>query len=130
MLPNDGKFVLIVEDDISSVEVLGQYLEFLNVKYFVLADGSHILDVIKGFPRVDVIFLDLDLASQNGYEVFKTIRSDTKWNQIPVVVYTSHTDQKSQARQAGFHSFLGKPLNSKAFPMQLQNILSNEPVWD
>ena len=126
---NDGG-VIIVEDDVYSVEVLGQFLELLGVKYHVIDHGDGILEAMYSFSRVDAIFVDLELSDQNGYNVLKVIRSDNRWNLVPVVAYTSHTHQKSQAREAGFHSFLGKPLNSNLFPNQLRLILSNEPVWD
>ncbi|SRR5258708_7972742 len=126
----DSKFVIIVEDDISSVEVLGQFLTFLGIHYHVIPDGSNILGVIEKFPNVDAVFLDLELSKENGYTILSTIRSNVKLDRIPVIAYTSHTSQKHQARQAGFHSFLGKPLDSIAFPNQLQSILNNQPVWD
>src|SRR5258708_17809769 len=130
MKNNDEKSVIIVEDDISSVEVLGQFLTFLGIQYHVIPDGLNILGDMENFPRVDIIFLDLEVSKQSGYTILKTIRSNIKWDIIPVVAYTSHTDQKHRARQAGFHSFLGKPLNSFAFSTQLQKILNDQPVWD
>jgi hypothetical protein len=33
-------------------------------------------------------------------------------------------------REAGFHSFLGKPLNVGRFPNLLRRILSGQPVWE
>jgi CheY-like chemotaxis protein len=130
MQPGEEILVVIVEDDLYSIEILGQFLELLDIKYHVLADIPHILDEIDVFSKVDAIFVDLELATLNGYEVLQTIRSNIKWDLVPVVAYTSNTHLKSQAREVGFHSFLGKPLNSEAFPEQLRNILNDQPVWE
>lgn len=130
MVAGAGKFVIIVDDDNSSAEVLGQFLRFMGLEYHVTANGGDIVELLMSFSKVDIIFLDLDLSIQSGYDVLKIIRGSKRWDAIPVVGYTSHTDQKSQAREAGFHSFLSKPLDSNAFPQQLENILSNEHVWD
>src|SRR5258708_38512428 len=83
MKTNDGKFVIIVEDDISSVEVLGQFLTFLGIQYHVIPDGFNILGVLEKFPSVDAIFLDIELSRQNGYTILSTIRSNVKWDRIP-----------------------------------------------
>jgi CheY-like chemotaxis protein len=126
----DRIFAIIVEDDYSSVEVLAQFLEFLGIQFHVVPQGIDILAVVQKFAAVNVIFLDLELAGHNGYTVLNSIRSNPSLDSIPVVAYTSHTDQKSRAYKAGFHSFLAKPLDGIAFPNQLRRILSNEAVWD
>jgi CheY-like chemotaxis protein len=48
---------------------------------------------------------------------------------VPIVAYTAHTSEIVDARDAGFHSFLGKPLSSAKFAAQLADILDNRPVW-
>src|SRR5579859_4694851 len=126
----DGGFVVIVEDDTYSIEVLGHFLEIRNITYHVCADREAVIAAMQSFPVVDAVFVDLELSSHDGYEVLKVIKNSMLWNQIPIVAYTSHTHQKSQARDAGFHSFLGKPLDSNVFPDQLHRNLNNQPVWD
>src|SRR5579859_6020645 len=111
----EGIFAVIVDDDSYSVEVLGQYLQFSGVHYHAIADGKNILEKIKGFSKVNIIFVDLELADQSGYHILRSIRSEPAWDAIPVVAYTSHIHEKYRAQQAGFHSFLGKPLNSGIF---------------
>lgn len=125
-----GIFAVIVEDDPYSVEVLGQYLQFSGVQYQAVADGTNILEKLKGFAKIDIIFVDLELTGQSGYGVLRAIRSEAAWDAVPVVAYTSHIHDKYLAQQAGFHSFLGKPLKSDVFPSQLNAILNNERIWD
>ncbi len=48
---------------------------------------------------------------------------------IPIVAYTVHISEINMARQVGFHSFLGKPLDMDSFPHHLSQILSGEGVW-
>ena len=130
MNQSDGKFVVIIDDDASSVEVLGQFLTFLGIQYYAIFDSFDVLGSMEKIQDIDAIFLDLEFSRQNGYSVLKTIRRNMKWDRIPIVAYTSHTSQKYQAREAGFHSFLGKPLDSVACPTQLQKIINNQAVWD
>jgi CheY-like chemotaxis protein len=130
MSADPGRFALIVEDDSYSVEILGQYLQLLGVDYRAVSDGKSILEKMNAFSRIDLVFIDLELVGQSGYNVLTSIRSETRWDGVPIVAYTSHIHEKYRAREAGFHSFLGKPLNSSVFPIQLRRMLNNEPVWD
>jgi hypothetical protein len=45
------------------------------------------------------------------------------------VAYTVHVSEINTVYQMGFHSFLGKPLDSDLFPDQLARILRGERVW-
>jgi CheY-like chemotaxis protein len=130
MSTHSNGLVIIVEDDEYSVEVLGHFLETGDIKYHVCTDTQEVISALQTYPEVDAIFVDLELSEENGYDILKAIQNRAKWDAVPVVAYTSHTYQKSQARDAGFHSFLGKPLNSAVFFDQLQRILNKQQVWD
>lgn len=123
-------YAVIVEDDQYSVDVLTNLLSRLKITYKSVVDGSRIINVIKELPRVDVVFLDLELPVSTGYEVFHTLKANQELSHIPVVAYTSHTNEKATARKLGFSGFLSKPLNGGEFPLQLERILKREPVWE
>lgn len=126
----EGKTALIIEDDYTSILVMQQLLKQLNIEYEVIQDSSNIgnkLDVVK-VP--DVIFLDLEMPASNGYTVLQFIQRDARFDNIPVVAYTTHISHLNDARDAGFHSFLGKPIDGRQFPNNLEKILSGKPVWE
>ncbi|HRF96790.1 MAG TPA: response regulator, partial [Aggregatilineales bacterium] len=78
----------------------------------------------------DVIFLDLEMPQSNGYSVLEYIQRAPQLANIPVVAYTTHTSHLNNAKNAGFHSFLGKPIDGRRFPAMLEKILNGEPVWE
>jgi CheY-like chemotaxis protein len=121
---------VVVEDDTPSADVLTDLLRQLEINYTVLLDGSSIIAAMHQFGRVDVVFLDLEMPNSTGYQVLADIQALPDFAGIPVVAYTSHTSEMSNARKAGFHSFLGKPLRGKVFANLLAKILDREPVWD
>jgi DNA-binding NtrC family response regulator len=129
-MPTNQDFAIIVEDDAYSVEVLGHFLEEAGLQYKVFEDAESVYRAAQSSPSVAIFFVDLELSTENGYDILKTIQDQSPWRGVPVVAYTSHLHQKSQARQSGFHSFLGKPLDPTLFPNQLQRMLNNQPVWD
>ena len=65
----------------------------------------------------------------NGYEILTMIHADPYFDGVPVVAYTTHLSHMNEARNAGFHSYLGKPIDKRAFPGQLSDILHGQPVW-
>jgi CheY-like chemotaxis protein len=121
---------VIVEDDTSSADVLTDLLEQLEINYTVLSDGNSVIMALRQFETVHVVFLDLEMPNSTGYQVLEAIQSEPDLADIPVVAYTSHISEMSNARKAGFHSFLGKPLRGKVFADLLGKILDNQPVWD
>jgi CheY-like chemotaxis protein len=124
-----GIHALIVEDDASSVDVLIDLFRQLKVSYTTLFDNRNVVPMMQQLGKVDVVFLDLEMPNNNGYEVLSAIREIPEFAAIPVVAYTSHNSEMANARDAGFHSFLGKPLRGKEFAEQLAKILNHESVW-
>jgi len=124
----EGVSAIIIEDDQLSVEVLQSLLEQSSVISTIIS--SNVLEHLHSIPIPHIIFLDLEMPHKSGYEVIEYLQSDPDLANVPVVAYTTHTSHMNEAREAGFHSFLGKPLKRQHFPKQLQRILSGEPVWE
>jgi CheY-like chemotaxis protein len=78
---------------------------------------------------VDVVFLDLEMPDIDGYAVLEILKSDNRFDTVPIVAHTVHFGEINNAQHVGFHSFLGKPLNIDRFPDQLARILIGEHVW-
>jgi two-component system cell cycle response regulator DivK len=122
--------VVIVEDDQYSIDILGNLLSRFRIPYTSISDADQVMRALKRFSRVDVIFLDLELPRIDGYAVFDAIRAEADFNRIPVIAYTSHTNEMTVTRERGFQGFLSKPLQGNEFPEQLDRILQGEGVWE
>lgn len=126
----DGVHALIIEDDQVSVDVLQSLLDQLKVTSSVVAGNSQIGKTLRKVERPDVIFLDLEMPGYNGYEVLDMLRDDEEFEGVPIVAYTTHISHMNDARNAGFNSFLGKPLDRYSFGDNLTRILRGESVWE
>lgn len=120
---------LIIEDDRSSIGVLRSLLDQLLISSTVIADTHNVEDHIATVNQPDIVFLDLEMPKNNGYAVLEMLRNNDKYDDVPIIAYTTHTSHLNQARDAGFDSLLGKPLDSRAFPEQLERILNGESIW-
>lgn len=120
---------LIIDDDPQNVEVLARLLAMNGVTYTAILDGSELESSLFGVEQIDVIFLDLELPRQNGYDVYADLRSRLG-ETPPIVACTVHSNEISVTRQMGFDGFISKPIHPGRFPSQLAHILNGEPVWD
>jgi two-component system cell cycle response regulator DivK len=125
-----GMHALIIEDEQTSIDVLQNLLNQLDVGSSVIYGGMEIGEHIRQAARPDVIFLDLEMPGHNGYEVLEMIRAEAEFDGVPVVAYTTHLSHMNDARRAGFDGFLGKPLHRGEFADNLTRILNGESVWE
>jgi len=121
---------LIIDDNANNLGVLAELLSIEGVNYTKVQDPRKLDAALKPLSKVDVVFLDLEMPGINGYEVLDQLKADARFNGVPVVAYTVHVSEINQARNFGFDSFLGKPLDPDRFPDQIRRILNGESVWE
>jgi two-component system cell cycle response regulator DivK len=120
---------LIVDDDRNNLSILAEMLSFEGIEYTQVQNPAQLDDVLQKLKKVDIIFLDLELPVLNGYQLLEKFKNDARYASVPVVAYTVHVSEINHARQLGFHSFIGKPLDAELFPQQVARILNGERVW-
>jgi two-component system cell cycle response regulator DivK len=123
-------YAVIIEDNKVDSEVLQRLLAQNGVQFGVLTHGRGILAELANHPHPTVVFLDLVMPGASGYEVLNVLKAEPAYRDTMVVAYSSRASDMKLAREAGFHSFLGKPLKSGVFRDQLQRILNGESVWE
>lgn len=120
---------LIIDDNSDNLGVLAQLLNDEGVDCTQINHPGQLNSVLETAPKFDVIFLDLEMPQFDGFQVLDMIKSHPRQQGSPVVAYTVHVSEINVAREHGFDSFLGKPLDSDQFPNQLAKILNGQAVW-
>ena len=95
-----------------------------------LNSPHHLADLLRRLAHFDLVFVDLEFPDGDGYDVLNELKINPGFKDVPIVAYTVHISRIEAARKAGFHSFLGKPLNYRYFPGQIKRILNHQPVWE
>ena len=121
--------VLIIDDNKPNIEVLGLLLKSEEVTYSEVLCPADVESAVNMGGHFDVVFLDLEFPTNNGFTLIEELRRLDALNGVPIVAYSVHTSEFEAARSAGFDGFLGKPLDADGFPDQLRRILSGEQVW-
>jgi two-component system cell cycle response regulator DivK len=130
-LPRDAT-VLVVEDNVSNFVLIARMLGYMGIHCEWKTSGYEVVEYADALPRIDLILMDIRLPYEDGYGALKKIRASARLKDTRVVAVTAEAslEQMNKARAAGFNGFIGKPLDPDRFPNQIQNILSNQPVWE
>ncbi|MDZ7261711.1 MAG: response regulator [candidate division KSB1 bacterium] len=120
--------ILLVEDNSDHVELVKRALksEDSEVQVYAVPDGQEALDFVfkKGkyklkqeLPTPDMILLDIKLPKIDGYTVVKTIKSDSRCKDIPIIVLTTSARPEDIERMytCGANSYIIKPSQYQEF---------------
>ena len=108
--------VLLVDDDVYSMEHHRLMLDKWGIMAQALADPAKILDVIEEF-QPDLMIFDLHMPSCTGVELAKVVRFHTHWLHIPIIFLSSERNEGRQisAMMTGGDDFIVKPVLEESF---------------
>jgi len=104
-----SKKILIVEDDKSLQQLLGDMLEsegFEVVQAYNGEDGSN----LAKSENPDIMLLDLRLPKKDGFEVLRELKANTATSSIPVIIFTNleTPENINRAIEAGATNYIVK----------------------
>jgi len=90
------------------------------------------MDLAKKLPQVDLFLVDIYMPRETGYELIKRIRNEPALQGSKVVALTASVmyDDIRRVKEAGFDSFIGKPVRPARFADQVRQILAGEKLWE
>ena len=104
--------VLVADDDEVECFLVTEALEEAGFAVAAEADGEAALAAARRL-RPDVILLDVVMPKMDGYEVCATLRRESDFAHVPVLMVTGADDVESieKAFDAGATDFMSKPIN-------------------
>ena len=118
--------VILVADDSQDIRNLfGVMLKKdYDLKYAVNSDEA--LASADTDPLPDLILLDVDMPSLNGFEVCARLKSNPALTHIPVVFVTARTDPRDQAQglRAGAVDYIVKPISAPITMLRVKTQLA------
>ena len=122
-MENKSIHILIVDDDDRIRSLLKDYLT--ENKYIVsTAENADNAKEKLDFLKFDIIILDVMMPGQNGYELTKEIKRNTK---IPVILLTAKGEVENRIKglELGADDYIGKPFEPKELLLRIKNIIKN-----
>ena len=101
--------VLVVDDQIDNCVPLVRLLRHMGHEAASVTSGPEALDFIQQHPT-KLMLLDIMMPGMDGLEVLRTIRSQTGYAALPIVMFTaiSDTRQHEVAKNLGAQDVLVK----------------------
>lgn len=82
---------LIIEDQPNLAILYEDILRLVGYDVFSIHNGLEALNHLATHPSPDFVILDVNLPSLSGRDIIKYIRSNEKYNDMPVLVLTANT---------------------------------------
>lgn len=107
----DGRRVLLVDDNVDSVQALAELLEACGHQVLAVNDPVSAIQCVRDFAP-DVAVLDIGLPVMDGYELLTHLRTALDAHVCRFVALTGYGQQgdRERSRAAGFDEHLVKPI--------------------
>jgi len=116
--------VMVVDDNITNIDVLFEPLEEAGFELSVATNGENALRQIP-FADPDIILLDVLMPDIDGFEVCRRLKADPQTANIPIIFMTALTEmtEKIKGFNVGAVDYVTKPLQHEEVLMRLKTHL-------
>jgi len=122
--------VLLTDDDENDRLIFKEILDEMdrNITVHMVNDGRQLMDFLttENNPLPHIIFLDLNMPNMSGIECLKEIRSNEKYNDISIAIYSTSTSKKDidDTFRHGANIYITKPAAYNELKKVLEKSLS------
>jgi diguanylate cyclase (GGDEF)-like protein len=136
--------ILVVDDDPALLQLLSALLEHSGYQVTGLGDPLQFWQTLEQ-TAPDLLILDVELCGSSdarsktqvtipalsGIELCQVIRSDPRWNRLPVLFLSAHTDIETVQRSfaVGADDFLSKPVATQDLLTRVKTRLEQRTLW-
>jgi two-component system cell cycle response regulator DivK len=125
---NQGKTVLIVEDNEDNLVVYRTILEHVGYNVIEARDGE------EGVQRAtddhpDLILMDISIPKIDGWEATRRLKGEDSTRDIPIIALTAHAleEDREKARRVGCDGYLAKPVEPRRVVEEVERFVGDEP---
>lgn len=121
--------ILILDDDPQILLSLELTLQPWGFELTTLNEPTLFWDVLEDIEP-DLLVLDIEMPDINGIELCQLLRSDRRWQQLPILFLTVHQDEKTQyeAFAHGADDYIIKPVTGSILANRILNRLRRSRI--
>lgn len=90
--------ILCVDDDLPTLNLLKQAVDSAGFNAVAESIPSKVMDLIKD-KDIDLAIIDLDMPHPNGFELIKIIKSEKRFSNLPIIIYTGKENYQEDLKQ-------------------------------
>ncbi len=117
--------ILVVDDDLESLKLIGMILQAKGYQIVAARDGQQALE--KAFREApDLVILDVMMPGMDGYAVCQRLRADPRTSTIPIIMFTAKAQltDKVIGLQSGADEYLTKPIHPRELVAHVEALLA------
>lgn len=117
------KKILVIDDEANIRELIKYNLESAGYSVVLAADGQAGLDKVD--DSIELIVLDLMLPLMDGLTVCRKLRSDERYQNLPIIMLTAKGEEidKVLGLEMGADDYLTKPFSTRELLARIKAIL-------
>tara|TARA_B100001248_G_scaffold261718_1_gene253841 strand:+ start:441 stop:1118 length:678 start_codon:yes stop_codon:yes gene_type:complete len=121
-MENSKKHILIVDDDDRIRNLLKDYLTENNYIVSTAENADQAKERLQ-YLKFEIMILDVMMPGQNGYELTKEIKKQSK---IPIILLTAKGEVENRIKglELGADDYIGKPFEPKELLLRIKNIIN------
>lgn len=109
---NEGKTILVVDDDIDILDSTSQILNKLGYQVLSASCGTVALDILKENREVvDMVILDMLMPEMSGSDLYPRLKNINPDLRVLVSTGYNRNEQIQQLLDGGRNGFIQKPYN-------------------
>ncbi|MBS1565197.1 MAG: response regulator [Bacteroidetes bacterium] len=112
MSDQEGKKVLVVDDNPTNRAILKHQLEQWKLVPILAATGPEALEILQDNPAIDLVLTDMQMPFMDGVTLGNQIRQQHE--HMPLILLSSVGDEYNKTNQALFAAILTKPVRQHA----------------
>ncbi|OGO44523.1 MAG: DNA-binding response regulator [Chloroflexi bacterium RBG_16_60_22] len=120
-----GKRVLVVDDDVKTVELVKLYLNRDGYRVLTAYEGNEALRLARE-SHPDLIVLDLMLPGIDGLEICRVLRAESD---VPIIMLTARAtdDDRLAGLDTGADDYVTKPFSPRELAARVRAVLRRLP---
>ena len=128
----EDAYIILIEDDPNSYLVVEELVKHAGFKHFYhRSNGTKLVPLLEALPKVDLILLDIGLPGEDGFGVLKRLRAHPQSARAHIAAVTANIMHQTRlrAKDAGFDSFISKPIRPDKICDQIRSMLNGHAFW-
>jgi two-component system cell cycle response regulator DivK len=122
-----SRTVLVIEDNDQNLYLTRFLLEMRGYQVVAARDGPEGLQKARELSP-DLILLDIQLPTMDGYAVARGLRQLDQVGRVPIIAVTSYAmvGDREKSLEAGCTGYLEKPINPETFVDEIERIAQEQ----
>lgn len=120
--------ILVAEDNSMNQKIVETFLLSEGHHVSLVKDGQEVIQALEE-ERFDLILMDMQMPTLDGYETTARIRANKKWKDLPIVALTAYAMKGDEEKclDAGCNYYLAKPIKKDSLLSVIHNAMNLPP---